>query len=362
MRLLLLLILFTETVWGTIPETEIQKAISHTAFIFVTNSYRSLVCHGTFFPHSGVILTAGHCLDHDVKYFIDRLRVVTFEPISPVNQNISIMTIGIRTLLGCLMEEHGPSSCAYSLDHDTIPITNENGTPIGFANIHRANEIYIHPNFKRDGLKDIHSAVKAIEDSAVIVLKDSISFSDQSAHTVAISKNQFNNQTGNCFTMDWRKPQSIFQPVQPVSRELFSYRMAQPLIPSDDRISFLMSNTSDSSDIFDRLYPVSLTQSLGLSREQLKRWYNTFSAPEKQIEAEKLFGEWYNGLSTNDYFTLKYIEDPVWEGHSGSPLWCYTPEAGVFLKGHTAGKMIDTGVFFIRNFDRDLHTWVENLK
>ena len=83
---------------------------------------------------------------------------------------------------------------------------------------------------------------------------------------------------------------------------------------------------------------------------------------EKQEEAEKLFWEWYNGLSTNDYFTLKYTKDSVWEGISGSPLWCYTPETGVFLRGHIAIKMNETGVFFIRNFDRDLHSWVENLK
>ena len=346
--------LFFQSVWGSIqldiPEEGIHKALSHTVFILG----HSGICHGVIVSPFKV-LTAAHCMDdikadnlEDLKVFIytghnDSTYPTDknfFEQISKMRSQIANCLIKERIFsnLGTL-KEFILSDCSW-----TISI-NEKPNLQGVVNIHQVSKIYMHPGFRLENVKS--------EDSAIIILKNPVSFHvnvmiyDESPYsrwgavlveqTIEMVSGFFNSLSDTpkreetfpsiCFFTSWLNSHSVYQHVQTVSLESFYQMITQ----NSEFQQAWKKNVEDSPPL------------IGFLKSQL---YG-----DAIMEA-------YIDLFKNEQF-IPYITSFIKKGYSGSPLWCYKPDIGIFLRGYLGHSTYDNGILFIRNFDKNLYQWIE---
>ena len=369
-----LLILFSGSVWGSvppnIPEEEIRKALSHTAFILSDGG----ICHGVIVsPYK--VLTAAHCLEDIEADHLGDLRVAIFtdhmDPAFPTTPDFFEVVADMRNFMAeCLIFEE-QSVCSkvagefIARDDSWISAVDEESGLHWGVHIHQVRKIYIHPDYKKKGF-----VIR--EDAAVIVLKDPApfhvsvrSFIENNSDNQPVSiinepsgddlksdlflpvilnaitdaqkiSRKLKTQPLGCFVTDWRIFDSVYQQTQPLTFELFSSLMSPALDSVQEKLEGLFNNFA------------SLKESVG----------------DFDMVKEYVIIEQYKGFFKNERFAPQYaIDYGIQEGYSGGPLWCYSPETGLFLNGHTVSVFLPIPeVFFTRNFDEDLYQWVEELE
>ena len=320
----LFLILFSGSVCGTdlpgIPEEEIRRAISHTVFI----SSHSGFCHGVLISPSKV-LTAAHCVEDVKADTLEDLQVAVYtnnvDSVLPTSSALFEKAVEMRNfIVWCLVVTKNPM-CPDLFKGLIIQKYNLSSQSLGSAYIHPAGKIYIHPDYK---IEDNYS-----EDTAVIVLKNPIPLQ---VNTRASVGNDSYSLTNECFFIDWRNLESVYQPIQS-SRDIFIRGIAQATAIREIGSRDISSKDREAIEIL----------TLQIVTEQ----YNQTEDTEEK-----------NRLS-NSYFTV--VEKKVHEGYSGGPIWCYGSETGLLLKGHVSLISIrDEEEFFItRGLDENLYQWIE---
>lgn len=363
----LFLILFFGSVWGTglpdIPEEEIRRAISHTVFIITDVG----VCHGVIVSPSKV-LTVAHCVDDIEANDLEDLEVAIYtskdDLIFLTSQDsfkeipaTTIRRLAVNRLIGERMsiQIKDPFRALISSDDGQAEVIGEASNSPGVVTVQQIHKVYIHPDYREEDVAvimlkeivpfhiDINASIessfkKQADFSADEFLEDDFDLSDLFSFSSMLNGQEETNTLPeeeifplDCFTTDWRDPDSAYQQTQLLTFELFS-RLIGPTV----------------SSVQEEL-PTGILKGFDFLVKS-----DTFR--------KSVMIEMYRKFLLGDKFAPQYAENHYpQKGYSGGPVWCYDPETGLHLKGYAIGKAKDQllDVFITRKFDEGLYQWIE---
>ena len=371
MKSLVFLSLFSVSVWGVeeldIPEAEIMKAAAHTVLVAGDSGF----CHGILISFWKV-LTAAHCVSGEGG---NNLRVMIYTGSDYADSLIQrnsfkeikkIKDLMVKCLKVLTHSQQSTGCLRYfksfiNRDYSQTLIVDGKPNSRGFITVYPAKAVHIHPDYDR--------GTNESEDTAVITFTGK---APVFVHFEAFSKNHFNEKKAfpsyeplddtfdplshldflvdlagvlrkpnyppiplGCFSMDWRSPNFVYQKTQAVTFEVHANLL------NEDIKSWISG--------WEELYPM--------------------NGPLFQNDREKeafVIGEYKRlmDLSIDERFTpYRVITDFNFDGYSGGPIWCYSPEKGLLLKGYLlAGATYRRNTVFVRNFDEDIYQWIKQKK